>query len=397
MKKLMLATLALAAAFTLSAENYTPSAIPSGLTQSDVTPGEINYQGVLRNPKNGELYADGIYTLECRIYSQESGGTALWGASYSAYVKDGYFNLMLGATGAQLGNCTYGPTELWKALWYTTGKRELYLGVTPRQGADGAALVSPTEIKPRQKLLTAPFAFRAQKAQYADAAPGNFKVGGNLNVAGDVTVANGKKLTLKNITATDSEVKIGTSSSSPATTTIQGSKITVESGSALNVNSHGNATVTMDSGKTLNVLGGEVKVNNVNTTVDASSQMLLSSPTIKGMGDLRWSYNAYPNAVTESFVAPIVIKEVTVTIPANKRVSNGPSVETLVPEVGMTAYKYNWTVGGFMAEYVDMPISVVRVNNSTRTVEVNVTETDTKERHVYVQLVGFLKQWSTTY
>ena len=33
MKKLMLATLALAAAFTLSAENYTPSAIPSGLTQ----------------------------------------------------------------------------------------------------------------------------------------------------------------------------------------------------------------------------------------------------------------------------------------------------------------------------------------------------------------------------
>ena len=38
MKKLMLATLALAAAFTLTADNYTPSSIPSGLTEPDVTP-----------------------------------------------------------------------------------------------------------------------------------------------------------------------------------------------------------------------------------------------------------------------------------------------------------------------------------------------------------------------
>lgn len=322
MKKLMLATLALAAAFTLTADNYTPSSIPSGLTEPDVTPGEINYQGLLRNPKDGNLYADGIYTLECRIYSQQTGGTPLWGASYTAYVKDGYFNLMLGAAGASLSGCTYGPTSLWKALWYTPGRRDLYLGVTPLQGADGAALVSPQEIKPRQKLLTAPFAFRAQKAQYADAAPGNFNVGGNLEVAGNVTVANGKKLTLKNISASDSDVKIGNSSTSPATTTLQGSKVTIESGSALNVNSHGNANVTMDTGKTLNVNGGSLYLQNavsrIKSTdlilIDGGAQTTIAGDEVRGKGPLTWNIKGRGDVNNANFKSPIVLRWVNFTM-----------------------------------------------------------------------------------
>lgn len=395
MKKLMLATLALAAAFTLTADNYTPSSIPSGLTEPDVTPGEINYQGLLRNPKNGDLYKDGIYNLECRIYTQESNGTPLWGASYSAYVKDGYFNLMLGTAGAALSGCTYGPTSLWKALWYTTGSRDLYLGVTPRQGPDGVALVSPQEIKPRQKLLTAPFAFRAQKAQYADAAPGNFNVGGNLEVAGNVTVANGKKLTLKNISASDSDVKIGNSSTSPATTTLQGSKVTIESGSALNVNSHGNANVTMDTGKKLNINGGYIEVKNVRTLLDSSSQLNLSASTIKGMGDLRWNYNDYPNANVDAYESPIWIKEVTITMPASKLLASA-YLATLRPELGERVEKYNWTIGGFKASTLAMAISqaYVTTGDGSTKVVVGTTATSTNDRTVTLTMVGVIKQWS---
>ena len=397
MKKLMLATLALAAAFTLTADNYTPSSIPSGLTEPDVTPGEINYQGLLRNPKDGNLYKDGIYTLECRIYTDESTGTPLWGASYSAYVKDGYFNLMLGsADGATLSGCTYGPTSLWKALWYTTGRRDLYLGVTPRQGADGAALVSPQEIKPRQKLLTAPFAFRAQKAQYADAAPGNFNVGGNLEVAGNVTVANGKKLTLKNISASDSDVKIGNSKTSPATTTLQGSTVTIESGSALNVNSHGSATVTIDSGKTLNVTGGNILTSNNTVTLDGSNRIEVRSPTIHGTGKLKWNTMNYPSGSLGTSFTPVIFQE-TELILKNGNVGVTVDLESAIPTIGQNVQYYNWGIVGYTMEgTIPQVITMQAFKNLSGKwrLSVRVKEAVNRDFTITVNVIGVLNQLS---
>ena len=168
------------------------AAVPSTATQN--VPGKMNYQGYLRDPSTGNAYADGIYTLDCRIYSNDMGGTPLWGGRYSAYVKDGYFNIMLGDENAtqnldDMSGITYtGAANLWKALWganSTDCKR--FLGVTPLQDANHAVISSPTEIMPRQELLTAPFAFRAQSAQYASEAKENFTVGGNLTVNGTTT------------------------------------------------------------------------------------------------------------------------------------------------------------------------------------------------------------------
>ncbi len=354
MKKLMITAIALAAAFTLTADNYTPSSIPSGLTESDVTPGEVNYQGLLRNPKNGEFYKDGIYDLECRLYTQESGGTPIWGASYSAYVKEGYFNLMLGSSsGSALSGCTYSPDQLWKALWFKTGNRDLYLGVTPRQDSNGAAIISPKEISPRQKLLTAPFAFRAQKAQYADAAPGNFNVGGNLEVAGNVTVASGKKLTLKNISASDSDVKIGTNKTSPSKTTVQGATVTVEAGTALNVNSHGDANVTMDTGKTLNLSGGTLNVVNASSrikatdsaVVDGGEHLTIGGDEVRGNGKLKWNRNGRDNSAT--YVAPFVFR--TVKFQATiSTTSVTVDIGTALGWSNSTVDKYSWAVVGVM-------------------------------------------------
>lgn len=168
------------------------AAVPSTATQN--VPGKMNYQGYLRDPSTGNAYADGIYTLDCRIYSNDMGGTPLWGGRYSAYVKDGYFNIMLGDENAtqnldDMSGITYtGAANLWKALWganSTDCKR--FLGVTPLQDATHAVIPSPSEIMPRQELLTAPFAFRAQSAQYASEAKEDFTVGGNLTVNGTTT------------------------------------------------------------------------------------------------------------------------------------------------------------------------------------------------------------------
>ena len=191
------------------------AAVPSTATQN--VPGKMNYQGYLRDPSTGDAYVDGIYTLDCRIYSNDMGGTPLWGGRYSAYVKDGYFNIMLGDENAtqnldDMSGITYtGAANLWKALWganSTDCKR--FLGVTPLQDANHAVISSPTEIMPRQELLTAPFAFRAQSAQYASEAKENFTVGGNLTVNGTTTFSG----TINASTGTQSIGPIRASSSS---------------------------------------------------------------------------------------------------------------------------------------------------------------------------------------
>lgn len=187
-----MAKVVLAAILPTVALTVIHAAVPSTATQN--VPGKMNYQGYLRDPSSGNPYADGIYTLDCRIYSSDTGGTPLWGGRYSAYVKDGYFNIMLGDENAtqnldDMSGITYtGAANLWKALWganSTDCKR--FLGVTPLQDANHAVIPSPTEIMPRQELLTAPFAFRAQSAQYASEAKEDFTVGGNLTVKGTTT------------------------------------------------------------------------------------------------------------------------------------------------------------------------------------------------------------------
>ena len=164
------------------------AAVPSSITK--FVPEYINYQGYLANPATGAAYTDGLYTIQCRLYREASGGTAIWGAKYSVYVKDGYFNIMLGDNNAAELNYTYKKNELWRALWYDTAASErnnLWLGVTPEQNATHATITSPTEISPRQQLLAAPYAFRAQAAEYAEQSIGAFKVNGALTVSGSAT------------------------------------------------------------------------------------------------------------------------------------------------------------------------------------------------------------------
>lgn len=176
------------------------------------TPGLINYQGRLLTPAGG-VYSNGVYTIEFRLYDVENGGSpGVWGAKYPVYVKDGYFNVMLGANNGQSVTPapTYGPMELWRALWYDLGAvakiNDRYLGITVTYGPDTSLPDPAVEAFPRQRFLSAPFAERAQMAQYARAAFDTFSVGSTLVATGLVTAVGGLNVqsstTLTNTTIT---------------------------------------------------------------------------------------------------------------------------------------------------------------------------------------------------
>ncbi|MBR0067126.1 MAG: hypothetical protein IJQ00_05990, partial [Kiritimatiellae bacterium] len=165
-----------AAAATILATTTATAAVPSSVTQ--FTPNMMNYQGHLYDAANYSDYAEGSYDIQCRIYASETGGAPLWGGRYSVYVKDGYFNIMLGdSSGSALSGTTYSHNQLWKALWENN---DLWLGVTVEQDYMNNPISSPRELSPRQRLLAGPYAFRAQAAQYANASYGDFTVGGSL-------------------------------------------------------------------------------------------------------------------------------------------------------------------------------------------------------------------------
>lgn len=211
----------LAALAAVATPAATFASVPSSVTQN--VPYQMNYQGYLADPSTGAPYADGVYTLECRIWKSASSTSAsdcLWGGKYSVYVKGGYFNIMLGDSAAVAVTTspspTYGNAYLWKALWNDTSASPnvRFLGVTPFQDKNGATISQPTEIRPRQQLLTAPFAFRAQAAQYADQAYSAFNVPGALTVGGTATfngaiVAKTGTQSFGPIETTSSTVKLG--------------------------------------------------------------------------------------------------------------------------------------------------------------------------------------------
>jgi len=213
-------TLGLVVWAALAAPATVPAAVPADAVQG--MPGLIGYQGSLVDPETGDKYADGIYTLDVRLWTSEDGESdCIWGAQYSAFVKGGAFTLMLGdpnakdLTAAEGVLPTYKRTELWKAMWGASATDAVrYLGVTPHQNAKGAALDTLAEIAPRQLLASAPFVFRAGHAQYADRSPEGFTVAGDLAVekpttlTGVIDATSSGSLRFGPISATATEIKL---------------------------------------------------------------------------------------------------------------------------------------------------------------------------------------------
>ncbi|MEW5925098.1 MAG: hypothetical protein AB1746_14020 [Candidatus Zixiibacteriota bacterium] len=108
-----------------------------GITSAEV-PNLMNYQGRL-NDVSGNPVDDGEYQMTFTIYADLIADTVIWSESYSAVsVTGGLFNVMLGSSNP-LSQSIFNETER-------------FLGI--QVGSD-------TEISPRSRLVTVPFAFTA--------------------------------------------------------------------------------------------------------------------------------------------------------------------------------------------------------------------------------------------
>ncbi len=157
-----------------------------------VVPEVVNYQGRLESLQPNKSYTDGLYDMEFRVWDSATSTNSglLWAEGYSVYVKDGNFNLVLGEGGSPLTKPLSPSFRALRDVFRTSsGSSDRFLGLTVKQDEDR----NPTagiECSPRQQMLSAPFAFQAQYAQYANSAgAGTFYATNGLAVSGSALTA----------------------------------------------------------------------------------------------------------------------------------------------------------------------------------------------------------------
>ncbi|NDC94954.1 hypothetical protein EB077_06595, partial [bacterium] len=123
-----------------------------------VTSSNLNFQARLLTV-GGNLVADGTYNVQFNLYTTASGGTTQWTESYlnsasqGVTVKSGYLSVNLGSITA------FPATIDWS--------EEQWLGMTVRgttSCAFGSCSPTDSEMTPRFKLTSVPYAFRAGQA-----------------------------------------------------------------------------------------------------------------------------------------------------------------------------------------------------------------------------------------
>lgn len=107
-------------------------------------PHQIAYQGILTNA-DGTLLTDGNHTLTLNIYTDATGGSAIYTETQNVVIVKGLFNVMIGSVLPLPGSMKFD--------------RAYFLGVS----ADGSS-----ELSPRTAFLPAPYAMNAEHANQAD-------------------------------------------------------------------------------------------------------------------------------------------------------------------------------------------------------------------------------------
>jgi microcystin-dependent protein len=138
----------------------------SAIAQS--VPNLINYQGRLTD-QTGAPLVPGFYGIQFKLWDSPSPTTAklIWAQQQTvALQSNGVFNVILGSPGGgSLAGVTAAVNDLTNA--FTANNR--YLGLTVVSNTSGV-VASPSEILPRQQLLSVPFAVQAQSSQQAQVA-----------------------------------------------------------------------------------------------------------------------------------------------------------------------------------------------------------------------------------
>jgi hypothetical protein len=139
--------------------------IATGLAwaQTDV-PGIINYQGKLTD-ELGNPVAPGYYEVQFKIWDHPTltnPSDYIWGRAFALHVvTNGMFNVLLSDTGGIVG------TPKTNSLLAAFNGADRFLGLTITKTPSGN-VASPSEISPRQQLVTAPYAIHAHNASMLD-------------------------------------------------------------------------------------------------------------------------------------------------------------------------------------------------------------------------------------
>jgi len=128
----------------------------------DAVPPVINYQGKLLNSQ-GDPATNGSYVVEFRVWSDPTDtdtSKLLWGRKYPIYVVNGLFSSLLGEGGQAVS-----PAPLHANVVDAFASSIVcYMGLTVTDDPQGP-VASPEEILPRQRMVSAPFAFTAENAK----------------------------------------------------------------------------------------------------------------------------------------------------------------------------------------------------------------------------------------
>jgi microcystin-dependent protein len=135
----------------------------SAIAQS--VPNLINYQGRLTD-QTGAPLVPGFYGIQFKLWDSPSPSTAnlVWAQQQTVAIQsNGVFNVILGSPG---GTSVAGVTPAVNDLTYAFTANNRFLGLKVVSNPSGA-VPNPSEILPRQQLLSVPFAVQAQQAQVA--------------------------------------------------------------------------------------------------------------------------------------------------------------------------------------------------------------------------------------
>ncbi len=136
-------------------------------------PRQISYQGVIMDP-SGHPIADGDHKISVMIYNQPVGGTPVYAESQSLPVSHGLFTIIIGAVTPIPSSVKFEGT--------------MYLGIH---------IDEAEEVLPRTALVSAPFAIRAETADFARALAPDAKglitsineLSGPITISGDSTLS----------------------------------------------------------------------------------------------------------------------------------------------------------------------------------------------------------------
>ncbi len=131
-----------------------------GLAQS---PSAMNYQGNLTDSV-GQPLAPGVYQIQFKIWNSATStedANCIWARSFPVYVAtNGLFNVVMDDNGGIIGS---GPTGYLKDAFAGPDR---WLGLSIAATPSGGVSVT-NEISPRQKLVSAPYAFHSTEANNA--------------------------------------------------------------------------------------------------------------------------------------------------------------------------------------------------------------------------------------